>query len=187
MNRFASLCIALCAVMLLAACAAKPELIARSGGNPEQVDLSGNWRLQGGAERAPTVEPQMRVPTGTSASQRSRRSGSSNGTSLGVFIEHGNLLKVSQTDYGIFFSFDRAIVHEYNFGENTDVAVGPIEARRVSGWDGQSFVTDTMDEAGNLLTESWRLEDGGEILVRDISISRKNKQSFFLRQRFEQR
>ncbi len=175
--------------MLLAACAAKPELIPRSGGNPEQVDLSGNWRQQGGAERAPTVEPQMRVPTGTSsqARQRSRRSGSSGGTSLGVFIEYGNLLKVSQTDYGIFFSFDRAIVHEYNFGENIDVAVGPIEARRVSGWDGQSFVTETMDEAGNLLTESWRLEDGGDILVRDISMSRKNKQSFFLRQRFEQR
>jgi hypothetical protein len=102
-----------------------------------------------------------------------------------VFLEHGKSLKVTQTEFGLFFSFDRAIVEEYNFGEKRIVNVGPIEAQRVSGWDGDRFVAETMDEDGYVLTESWRLDADGTRLVRDISIAREDKTVHETQQVFE--
>ena len=92
---------------------------------------------------------------------------------------------MTQTDFGLFFSFDRAIVEEYNFGEKRIVNVGPIEAQRVSGWDGDRFIAETMDEDGYILTESWRLDENGTRLVRNISIAREDKTVHEARQVFE--
>ena len=97
--------------LLLAGCAADPQLEARPGGNPMQVDLSGQWTLRGGLVRPTQVEPTIRIPPptnrtmqsgGRSVSGRSRAKGSS----VYVFMESGKDLKVTQTTYGLFFSFD---------------------------------------------------------------------------------
>jgi hypothetical protein len=169
------------------ACSSPPILEPRRGGNPEQVDLSGNWVLRTGDELPVVHEQTIRIPKASSRNQATSRPAPaerpSNGASVHLFLESGKLLKVSQTIYGIFFSFDRAVVEEYNFGENRIVSIGPIQARRVSGWEGPSFVVDTMDERGNVLTERWRLEDGA--LVRDISIARSDTMSFSKRQVFD--
>lgn len=172
---------------VVSACSSPPILEPRRGGNPEQVDLSGNWVLRSGDELPVVHEQTIRIPKGSSRNQATSRPAPaerpSDGASVHLFLESGKMLKVSQTIYGIFFSFDRAVVEEYNFGENRTVSIGPIQARRVSGWEGDSFVVDTMDERGNVLTERWRLEDGA--LVRDISIARSDTTSFSKRQVFD--
>ena len=174
-------------VFVVAACSSPPVLEPRRGGNPEQVDLSGNWALRTGDELPVVHEQTIRVPKASSRNQATSRTAPagrpSDRTSVHLFLESGKLLKVSQTIYGIFFSFDRAVVEEYNFGENRTVSIGPIQARRVSGWEGPSFVVDTMDKGGNVLTERWRLEDG--VLVRDISIARGDTTTFSKRQVFD--
>jgi len=178
--------------MLVGACASKPVLAPRSGGNPAQVDLSGDWVLKEGTALPENDEQQIRMPrraesTSVMTQRHSGRQKRTKGSSVHVFLESGEALKVTQTDFGLFFSFDRAIVEEYNFGENIVVSVGPIEAQRVSGWDGQVFVVETMDSEGNVLAETWRLEDDGSNLVRDIAITEKGEPGFFSRQRFERR
>jgi hypothetical protein len=173
--------------LAVAACGSRPMLEPRPGGNPQQVDLSGQWVLRTGDELPVNREQTIRIPksstrrqTETRRAQTERRS---KGVSVHLFLESGRALKVSQTDYGLFFSFDRAVVEEYNFGENRVVSIGPISAQRVAGWVGQAFVVETMDEEGHVLTESWQLDDG--TLTREISIARGEDVSFSKRQVFD--
>ena len=155
-----------------------------------QVDLSGYWTLRGGVVRPVEAEPTIRIPSltnrtmqsgGRPVSKRSR----SKGSSVHVFLESGKDLKVTQTTYGLFFSFDRAIVEEYAFGENRMVNIGPIVAQRVAGWDGRSFVVETMDEKGNVLTETWTLDDDGSVLVRELGITEGDEPVWTSRQVFD--
>ncbi|MCP5090641.1 MAG: hypothetical protein GY949_06945 [Gammaproteobacteria bacterium] len=174
----------------LTGCASTPELIARSAAVPEDTDLSGLWqfRVEPGAKPMPRAdgEQQILIPPAQSTRNRARRSTRrSSGPSVHVFLETGNSLKVTQTREGLFISFDRAVVEEYTFGENRVVSVGPIEAQRVSGWQERKFVVETLDDEGNLLTETWRLEAGGMVLVRDIAVTRGNDQMFSSRQYFD--
>jgi len=120
-----------------------------------------------------------------SRSQRSRRQKSASGISVQVFLEYGELLKISQTNYGMFIGYDRSIVEEFTFGENRIVSVGPIEARRVSGWEGNSFVVETLDKSGTTLFEAWHLDEDDTVLVRDIRMSRGDEDNFNLRQVFD--
>lgn len=180
----------LIAGLLVAACASRPELAARSDVVPPGADLSGLWRLreEPGAKPLPRggAEPGIRIPPkNTSTSTGTRRPKRASGGSVAMFLETGSSLKISQTPDGLFISFDRAVVEEYTFGENRTVSVGPIEAQRVSAWNGMAFVVETLDEQGTLLTESWRLESAGAVLVREISITRGDKQQFSTRQRFD--
>lgn len=178
-------------VALIAACAAKPVLTPRSGGNPEGVDLSGQWALRGGPEIPTLVEQTIVIPRQATArdaqlrEQRMRRDKRSKGRAVHVFMESGKSLKISQTAYGVFISYDRAVVEEYNFGENRRVSVGPIEAQRVSGWVGREFIVETMDDEGNVLKETWRLEEGGSVLVRNMSITKREEEKLALRQVFD--
>ena len=94
-------------------------------------------------------------------------------------------MKITQTNFGIFISYDRSIVEEFTFGENRVVTVGPIEARRVSGWEGNSFVVETLDDSGTTLFETWHLESDDALLIRDIRMSKGDEESFRLRQRFD--
>ncbi len=180
--------LALATCMLLAACASRPELQPRSATVPAGVDFSGVWQIRldpdakpipreggDGRIRIPSVNPQRQVDK--------RPSKRSSGSAVQIFLETGELLKISQTADGLFISFDRAIVEEYTFGENRTVSVGPIEAQRVSGWQGRDFVVGTLDAQGGLLTETWHLDAG--VLVRDISVSRGDKQQFSSQQQFE--
>ena len=176
----------LVAASLVIACGTVRTLPPRPGGNPEQVDLSGQWSLRGDMAHPGGVEQRIRIPPAVRRdSDQPRRVRSSKGTALTVFIDSGRDLKVTQTAYGLFFSYDRAVVGEYNFGENRTVRVGPIEAQRVSGWDGPAFVIETMDERGNVLTESWRLDEEGAVLLRHMTITEKDKQTLDTRQVFD--
>jgi hypothetical protein len=176
--------------VLLAGCAASvPVLPARSGGNPEQIDLTGQWELRGAADIPVRRDETIYVPTvkDQRMQQPRRNSRRSRGSSVHVFLTTGRHLKVTQTVYALFFSYDRAIVNEYNFGENRTATVGPIEAQRVSGWDGSTFIVDTMDPEGNQLTEKWSLAEGGALLRREISIDKGEKNSLSTTHVFERR
>ena len=132
------------------------------------------------------AEPGIRIPPeNTTRNTNPPRSKRSSGTAVTMFLETGVSLKISQTPDGLFISFDRAIVEEYRFGENRIVSVGPIEAQRVSGWKDMVFVVETLDDQGMLMTESWHLEAGGAVLVRNIRISRGDDEQFSSRQRFD--
>ena len=55
-----------------------------------------------------------------------------------VFLETGANVKLTQTDDGLFISYDRSVVEEYIFGEHRIATVGPISAERASGWRGSA-------------------------------------------------
>lgn len=173
--------------LAVVACGSKPTLEPRAGGNPQQVDLSGRWVLRTGDELPVRHEQTIRIPRSSTRRQtetaRAPTQRRTRGLSAHLFLESGKVLKVSQTDYGLFFSFDRAVVEEYNFGENRMVSIGPIGAQRVSGWDGPAFVVETMDEEGHVLTERWQLEEG--TLTREITIARGEDTSYSKRQVFD--
>lgn len=174
-------------VLLLSACASEPVLLSKSAVVPADVDLTGYWQVRddptskglpeaGGAsgELVPVIRR-----------QRSRTERRSSGVSAQVFLEFGETLKITQTDYGLFISYDRSVVEEYTFGENRLVAIGPIEAKRVSGWEHGAFVVETLDQSGTALYETWKLAGGGAVLTRDIRIGKGEKDSFVHRQVFD--
>jgi len=180
-------------VVLLSGCGSKPVLVSKQAGVPVGVDLSGQWLVRDGisANQQPALgaDEGIRIPThgqrqGQSARDNSRR-GASGGASVRVFLELGESLKITQTYFGLFISYDRSVVEEYTYGENRTVAIGPIEAIRVSGWDGQSFVVETLDDSGTILYETWHLEEEGEVLIRDIRIGKNETDSFVRQQVFD--
>ena len=192
MKRF-TIVIATLSLAVIAGCAAKEVLIPKSAisaGN----DLSGHWQLR---EDSETAAKRIRdaefaaaggheplVPRGNHSSARSARR-DSGGASVHVFLETGRSLKVTQTDYGLFISFDRAVVEEYQFGENREVSVGPINADRVSGWEGSSYVIETLDEDDAKLIETYQLQDGGRSLQRKITIIDKKVTQLAIKQLFD--
>ena len=89
-----------------------------------------------------------------------------------VFLETGRRLKLTQTDSGLFISFDRAVVEEYRFGENRRISIGEVEAQRVSGWIGEHYVIETLDDDGVILREEYWLADAGRSLKRRVTIRR---------------
>lgn len=181
----------LLAGLLLAACADSPQLIPKSAAIPAGTDLSGHWqlRVEPGSRPPAADEPRIRIPPATSSRNPQRRVSSgakrSGRTSVSVFLESGESLKITQTASGLFISFDRAVVEEYRFGEDRIVAVGPIEAQRVSGWQDGRFVTQTADDAGAILSESWELSEDGKVLLRQITVSKGDKEEFSAEQHFD--
>jgi len=178
-------------VLVLASCAAPTELFSRSATNPAGTDLSGRWqiRTESGAPPARAGQQQQTIQMPRrSSSQRQhteRRQPRSEGSDVWIFIETGKALRITQTRDGLFISFDRSVVEEFTFGENRTVSVGPIEAQRVSGWVGPELIVETLDEEGNLLTEVWALDEGGSVLVRDISVTKGETQLYTVRQVFD--
>lgn len=175
--------------LILAACASAPSLVSKSAVVPAGIDLSGKWQIRErpGAVRVPELDGHERIviPKGRSSHKRERHKRS--GMSAQVFLEYGESLKISQTDFGIFISYDRSIVEEYTFGENRLVTIGPIEANRVSGWEANAFVVETLDDDGTILIESWHLENNDTVLVRNIRINKGEKEKFALRQVFDRK
>ena len=205
-RRFSQLLIytTLLGVVLLSGCGSKPVLVSKHAGVPVGVDLSGQWLARDGFSAdqipAPGADEGIRIPT--TVSQRSgqeqgqgqrqgqsargnSRGGRSGGASARVFLELGESLKITQTYFGLFISYDRSVVEEYTYGENRTVTIGPIEATRVSGWDGQSFVVETLDDSGTILYEAWHLEEEGKVLIRDIRISKNETDGFVQQQVFD--
>ena len=158
---------------------------------PVGVDLSGSWslRVDPGVRRLPPQEEG--IPIGREQSRRSQQRNSrvkrgSKGMSAQVFIENGENVKLTQTAHGLFISYDRSIVEEFTFGENRKVTIGPIEAQRVSGWDGRTFIAETLDGAGNVLRETWGLQDVDK-LVREIRLMDGDKEAFSEQQIFDRK
>jgi len=175
------------AVSLLFACVSAPALISKHAGVPVGVDLSGNWvvrqdsgaaPMSGRSEASEPLFPLNKV-------KRSRRTRSSSGVSAQVFLEFGELVKITQTYFGLFISYDRSVVEEYTYGENRIISIGPIKAMRVSGWEGAAFAVETLDDSGSVLFESWHLEKDGAVLIRDIRIGKGDKDSFVHQQVFD--
>ena len=169
----------LAAVLLLEACATREELIGKSPMVPAGVDLSGQWQLRqdsrGTMQRIRDAEAAAaggneKLDHLTERKRQASRNRSDDGKLVRVFLEIGESLKVTQTDYGLFISFDRSVVEEYRYGEDREISVGPIVADRVSGWDNEAYVIETLDSEGAKLIESYRLRDSGRSLVRTIVI-----------------
>jgi hypothetical protein len=178
---------ALLSAMLLSACGSEPMLLSKSSAVPAGIDLSGFWLVRENLDRArmPVMDEGIERIISENKSQRSRRRRGSDGVSAQVFLEYGESLKITQTAYGIFISYDRSVVEEFTFGENRLVEVGPIEAKRVSGWEGSSFVVETLDESRTTLLEIWHLDKNAAVLVRDIQISKGEDVSFKTQQVFD--
>lgn len=186
---FARFCyaLALSSLLFLVSCATPPVLISKSAVVPTGVDLSGYWKVRLGVptrrmENAEGIRDEL---INLKSTKRSRRKRSSSGTSAHVFLQYGTNLKITQTEFGIFISYDRSVVEEFTFGENRMVEIGPIEALRVSGWEGNSFVIETLDDTGTTLSESWSLQQNGSVLVRDIRISKGEREDFAEQLRFD--
>jgi len=193
MRRIALLPAATLVAVLISSCSSIEPLPSRNGVNANAIDLSGNWVLRQesgrptgppGAEEQTILIPRrtntqmQRAPRGPEDSRR-------DGSVIHVFLESGESVKITQTLHGIFISFDRAVVEEFTFGENRIVSVGPIEAQRVSGWDADDFIAETMDESGTVLTERWSLAEEGSVLRREISVVRKETVMLSIMQVFD--
>jgi hypothetical protein len=177
---------AMVSLLLLAGCSSEPVLLSKNPVVPVGVDLSGRWIVRSDSSnqrfRADSGEERL-IPS--SRPQRSRRQRSSSGATVQIFIEFGRSLKITQTNYGIFISYDRSVVEEFTFGENRIVSIGPIEAVRVSGWEDNSFVVETVDETGTRLYEAWHLDADNAVLMRDVRISKGEDDTYKLRQIFD--
>jgi hypothetical protein len=177
------------AALVVGACGPQEVLVAKSAAVPAGVDLSGRWRLQdeSGLE---TLEREERkaagnIPIPPTSNSPQAQPRPKRGSLVHIFLETGTTLKITQTDFGLFISFDRAVVEEYRYGENRVVNVGPVEAARVSGWERGGYVIETLDDDGNKLIEYYRLDDGGAELVREIEIIRRGKPAHSIVQRYE--
>jgi len=155
---------ALLLASLLYACSGGEVLLSKPAVVPVGVDLSGNYVMSGS----------------TGFSQRAARE-----LAVHVFLEQGTALKVTQTEAGLFFSFDRSVVEEYRFGENRQVSVGPISASRVSGWEGRRYVIETLDDDGAKLIETYELQGEGHMLRRTLVIWYRNEKQLDLEQNFD--
>jgi len=183
-------------MLALGGCATgpKPELLPLGDVIPADVSLAGHWQLRDAAEDA---ERRLRdaqqqaaggladivAPTRQERGRREPRR--SDGPSVQVFLELGRNLKITQTEYALFISFDRSVVEEYRYREHRQVNVGPIQADRVSGWQDGRYVIETLDEKGALLTDTYALEAGGTVLVRSLRIVYKDVETLSMRQQFD--
>ncbi len=192
MNR--TLILALAVLPMIVGCAAREELVAKNAVAATPGNLSGYWQLREAgdnslqrisrAERRAAGGEQRVVPT-----RKSRQTGTekrkAGETSVNVFLETGRALKITQTDFGLFISFDRSVVEEYRFGEKREINVGPIVADRVSGWEGGAYVIETLDQEGAKLIESYRLDAATGTLVRSIRVVYKEEEQLNVEQVFD--
>jgi hypothetical protein len=187
-------------LLLVAAACATPEILQPKGSiAPEYVDFSGRWQLRrdsaadrerineaisnaaGGDGNIIPLPPEKRQSAGSSGRRATRRP---DGGLVQVFLESGELLKITQTSHGIFVSFDRSVVEEFRFGENRTISVGEIEAQRVSGWEGDRYVVETLDRKGMKLTEEFYLSEDRQTLHRLIVLRNKDSSEVTMQQAF---
>lgn len=177
------------AALCLGACAAPEVLTPRDGTVPNGIDLSGNWQIQAASARDQRrIREAIRKTDGVadddlfgrnssqSSQSRSRsRSGqiSGSGGLVYVFLELGEALKITQTDHGLFISFDRSVVEEYRFGGSQVVSVGQVVAQRVVGWQDDTLIVETLDRNRMKLTERFRLIEDEQVLERTIVLRSK--------------
>jgi len=177
--------------LVLCSCAGREPLPAKSGTVPAGVDLSGRWQLRDDSqstnraisdiEREAAGANEGLIPKSTRKTSSRKKSDDSQ---VHVFLETGEVLKITQVERGLFVSFDRAIVEEYRFGEQRMANVGPVVADRVSGWENGAYVIETRDKEGAMLIETYRL-DGQDVMIRTIRIVYDDKSKLDVRQVFD--
>lgn len=182
----------------LTGCVAPEMLAPRDGTVPVGVDLSGNWVLVNDAERQQRrLRDAIRRTDGidddeyfslgneprSNPNQRPARRRVKGGL-VHVFLETGRSLKITQTPDGLFISFDRSVVEEYRFGEQRIVNVGEVEAQRVTGWDGNTLVVETLDRNNMKMTDRYQLLDNGRRLERRITLRSKTLEEETIVQEF---
>lgn len=187
------------AAVVLSGCAAREVLLPKAGEPPPGVNFSGLWELRAdaaaerrrldsairrtdgvtGQDVLPPPPPRQRDDTMIEPRRRDP------GGLVHVFLQHGRRLKITQTEGAIFVSFDRAVVEEFRFGEQRQVRVGPVIADRVSGWEGNAYVVETLDENRMKLTERFEFGEGIDHLRRTIVLRGKNQQSVTVVQDFD--
>ena len=187
------------AALGLAACAAPELLTPRDGTVPFGIDLSGNWQIQAESARDQRrIREAIRKTDGvadeelfgrkssqSSQSGRSSRSGQVSGGLVYVFLELGEALKITQTEHGLFISFDRSVVEEYRFGGSQVVSVGQVVAQRVVGWRDDTLIIETLDRNRMKLTERFRLIENGRVLERTIVLRSKEMEEESVTQLFD--
>ena len=152
------------AALVLSACGGRPPLVAKSAVVPVGTDMTGQWQIIGDA----TADTRRPV---------------SDDVLVDVFVRSANALRITQTEHGLFVSFDRSVVEEFRFGEERVVNVGQIEADRVSGWEDGAYVIETRDKENARLIEIWRLD--GDTLTRTMTIVNGGVTEMERRQVFE--
>ncbi len=180
--------------LLISACAAPEILAPRNGTVPDGVNLSGNWQIiEDESDGQRRLREAIRSTDGVRDGDLRRPQASGDrrqrvrGGLVYVFLETGRSLKVTQTPYGLFISFDRSVVEEFRFGERRTINVGAVEAQRVAGWEGNELVVETLDRNGMKLTERFGLAESGNLLVRKIVLRSKSGDQETLTQHFERR
>lgn len=180
MSRIAGKLVFLLFALSACAGAGPPRLTPVGDVIPAGVSFEGRWQLQPGS---PDAERRIRKAEYRSSGGR----GGADGPSVYVFLRTGSRLKISQTPYALFVSFDRSVVEEYRFREHRLISVGPIEADRTSGWVDGRYVIQTLDSEGALLEESYALQSEGEVLIRRVSVEYGNETVLSLEQRYDRR
>jgi hypothetical protein len=182
-------------MLVIAACAGREVLLSKSPVVPSGIDLSGSWKLRNdpaadqrrinSAIRRTDGADDRIVLTPPDRQDSRARPTPNRGGLVHVFLQNGENLKITQTAAGIFISFDRAVVVEYRFGESREIRIGPVIADRVSGWEGETYVAETLDQNNMKLTERFALAGGGQVLRRTITLRGKNMQDETIFQVFD--
>ena len=187
------------ATLCLVACGSPEILAPRDGTVPAGVNLSGSWQIQAASARDQRrIRDAIRKTDGVddavalerpsstnSRSGRSRNNGKVRGGLVYVFLELGDALKITQTDHGLFVSFDRSVVEEYRFGGSQVVNVGQVQAQRAVGWEGETLIVETLDRNGMKLTERIRLTENDQVLERTIILRSRALEEESVVQRFD--
>jgi hypothetical protein len=180
--------------LLLCACGTPEVLLPRSAAAPPGIDFSGQWKMRPESKRGqPRINEAINRTDGVDNqtimremmnSQRygstHRSSGETKGGLVGIFLKTGDALKISQTEAGIFVSFDRSVTRE-----NRPINIGQADAIRVSGWDGNEYVVETLGEKGMKLTDRYSLSADRQVLSRYITLRSKNHEEVTIVQEFD--
>jgi hypothetical protein len=177
--------IVLITLVLLASCGSNETLLRKSADAPPEMTLTGQWEL---IEDIDTVledfdrairQTSGKASSGIPNSQSSRkiRSREKVGGLVHVFLENGKNLKITQVEFGLFISFDRSVVEEYQFGEVRMMSIGGAQAQRVSGWEGEDYVVETLGKEGMKLTERYHLIEPESRLYRQVILRGKKGQT----------
>ncbi len=182
-------------LIVVAACASREVLLPKSPEAPAGVDLTGNWKLRNdpaadqrlidsAIRRTDDVDDRIVLRAPEPQAQGARPSRNRGGL-VYLYLQNGENLKITQTDAGLFISFDRSVVVEYRFGENREVRIGPVIADRASGWENQAYVAETLDQNNMKLTERFALAEEGRVLRRTITLRGKNMDEATIFQTFD--
>jgi len=185
--------------LMFCACGTPEVLLPKSAAVPPGIDFSGQWKMRPESKRGqPHVNEAINRTDGVDnqtimremmnaqrSGGRSRSSGETKGGLVGIFLKTGDALKISQTDFGIFISFDRSVTREFRFGENRPINIGQADALRVSGWDGNDYVVETLGEKGMKLTDRYSLSADRQLLSRHITLRSKNLEEVTIVQEFD--